>query len=270
MSDLASSTCIAAPNSEKAAAANQLKKELADRLIALIDNAEARVQALQKQAASEFTRRQERLAQFAATRTRVNRIINDRLGVLMSQSQFNDAQFTYSDGVGCTAAAKRNGSTTTVTFPTSAARQKRMEFSFDVFHDSDVENAVVEYRLEILPVFVKFVSYDQLAISIDGPTDSDVVAWVDAKLVGFVETYFHVFFHPEYQKPHLVTDPVMGIPFPKVMAAGIGQVDGRTLHFFTEESCRQFNEDPSYYLNTSFDPTVERVCIEMASHRSES
>jgi hypothetical protein len=79
MSDLASSTCIAAPNSEKAAAADQLKKELADRLIALIDNAEARVRALQKKAASEFTRRQERLAQFATTRTRVNRIINDRL-----------------------------------------------------------------------------------------------------------------------------------------------------------------------------------------------
>ena len=127
MSDLASSTCIAAPNSEKAAAADQLKKELADRHIALIDNADARVRALLKKAASELTRRQERLAQFAATRTRVNRIINDRLGVLMSQSQFNDAQLTHSDGVGCTAGAKCNGSTTTVTFPTSAARQKRMD-----------------------------------------------------------------------------------------------------------------------------------------------
>ena len=270
MSDLASSSCVAAPSSDKAAAADQLRKELADRLVALIDNAEARVRALQNKAASEFKRRQERLAQFAATRTRVKRIINDRLGVLMSQSQFSDAQLTYSDGVGCAAGAKCNGSTTTVTFPTSATRQKRMEFSFDVFHDSDVENAIVEYRFQILPVFVKFVSHDQLAISIDGPTDSDVVAWVDAKLVGFVETYFDVFFHPEYQKPHLVIDPVTGVPFPKTMAAGIGQIDGRTLHFFTEESCQQFNEDPSYYLNTIFDPTVEPVRIEMASHRSES
>ena len=98
MSDLASSSCVAAPSSDIASAADQLKKELADRLVALIDNAEARVRALQNKAASEFTRRQERLAQFAATRTRVNRIINDRLGVLMSQSQFSDAQLTYSDG----------------------------------------------------------------------------------------------------------------------------------------------------------------------------
>lgn len=270
MSDLASSTCIAAPNSEKAAAADQLKKELADRLIALMDNAEARVRALQKKAASEFTRRQERLAQFAATRTRVNRIINDRLGVLMSQSQFNDGQLTYSDGVGCTARANCDRSTTKVTFPTSAARQKRMEFSFDVFHDSDIDYAVVEYRIQILPVFVKFVSHDQLAVSIDSPTDSDVVAWVDAKLVGFVETYFDVFFHPEYQKPHMVIDPVTGVPFPKAMAAGIRQIDGRTLYFFTDESCRQFNEDTSYYLGTRFGSTVEPGCMVPLSHRRES
>jgi hypothetical protein len=257
MSDLASSTSIADPNSDIAAAADQLKKDLADRFIALIDNAEARVRALQKKAASEFTRRQERLAQFAATRTRGNRIINDRLGVLMSQGQFNDAQLTYSDGIGCNAGADRNGSTTTVAFPTSAARQKRMEFSFAVFHDSDVDNAVVEYRLQILPVFVQFVSHDQLAISIDGPTDSDVVAWIDAKLVGFVETYFDVFFHPEYQKPHMVTDPVTGVPFPKAMAAGVHRIEDRTLYFFTDESCRQFNEDPSYYLGIRFGSTVE-------------
>ena len=257
MSDLASSSSVAPPSSDIVAAADKLKNELADRLIALIDNAEARVRALQQKAASEFTRRQERLAQFAATRTRVNRIINDRLRVLVSQSRFNDAQFTYSDGVGCTAGEKCNPSTTTVTFPTSAARQKRMEFSFDVFHDSDVENAIVEYRLQILPVFVKFVSRDQLAISIDGPTDSEVVAWVDAKLVGFVETYFDVFFHPEYQKPHMVIDPVTGVPFPKAMAADVHQIEGRTLYFFTDESCRQFNEAPSYYLGTRFGSTVE-------------
>ncbi|QDT62505.1 hypothetical protein SV7mr_50530 [Stieleria bergensis] len=271
MSDLASSTYVAAaPNSEKAAAADQLKKELADRLIALIDNAEARVRSMQKKAATKFTRRQSRLAQFAATRTRVNRIINDRLGVLMSQSQFNDGQLTHSDGVGCTAGAKCNGSTTTVTFPTSAARQKRMEFSFDVFHDSDVDNAVVEYRLQILPVFVKFVSHDQLAISIDDQTDSDVVAWVDAKLVGFVETYFDVFFHPEYQKSHMVTDPVMGISFPKAMASSIRQTDGRTLYFFTDESCRQFSEDPSYYLGTTLRFNHGIKLHGTVSHRRES
>ena len=83
MSDLASSTCVAAPDSEKAAAAEESKKELADRLIALIDKAEARVRSIQKKAVTEFTRRQARLAQFAATRTRVNRIFNDRPNPLL-------------------------------------------------------------------------------------------------------------------------------------------------------------------------------------------
>jgi len=259
MSDLASSPRVAAQDSETAAAADQSKKELAARLTALIDNAETRVRSIQKKAVTEFARRQERLALFAATRTRINRIINDQLSVLTNQKQFNDARITHSDGVGCAAGAKCNGSTTTVTFPTSAARQKQIEISFDVVHDSDVDNAVVEYRLQILPVFVKFVSHDQLTVSIEGPTDSDVVAWIDAKLVGFAGTYFDVFFHPEYQKPQMVTDPVMGVPFPKAMASSIHQVDGRTLYFLTDESYRQFSEDPSFYLGTTLGSTMDQL-----------
>jgi YHS domain-containing protein len=257
MFDLASSSSVAPPNSDTVAAADKLEKELADRFVTLIDNAEVRIRGLQKKAASEFTRRQERLAQFAATRERGNRIINDRLGVLTAQSQSNDGQFTYSDGVGCTAGAQCNGSLTTVTFPKSSARQKRLEISFDVFHDSDVDHAVVGDRIQILPVFVKFVSHDQLSISFDGPTDSGVVAWVGAKLVGFAETYFDVFFYPEYQKPNMVVDPVTGMPFPNAMAAGVRKIDGKTLYFFTDESCRQFDTTPSYYLGTRSGSIVE-------------
>lgn len=270
MSDLASSTCFAAPNSEKAAVEDESQKELSDRLIALIDNAEARVRSMQKKAVTEFTRRQARLAQFDATQKRLKRIICDRLGVLTTQSIFSDAKMTYGDGIGCTAGTRSSGSTTTITLPISATRHKQMEFSFHVFHDTDVENAIVEYRLQLLPVFVSFVAREQLTIPVAGETDTCVIDWVDARIVGFAETHFDVFFHPEYQKSHLVTNPVLGILFPKSMAADIRKKDGKTIHFFTEESCRLFNENSSYYLGTPFGSTVEPVCMAPASHRNES
>jgi YHS domain-containing protein len=259
---------VVTPGSETAVHPDRSTRELTDSFIALIDNAEDRVRMMQNKAITEFTKREQRIIRFAAIKKRLKRIISDRLGVLTSQSLFSDAQLTYSDGVGCTAGARSNASTTTITLPISASRHKQMEFSFDVFHDTDVENAGVEYRLQIVPVFVKFVAHDQLIVSIDDQSAADSVAWVDAKLVGFVETYFDVLFHPEYQKPHMVTDPVLGIQFPKSMATGIRDLDGKTIHFFTDESCRLFNENSSYYLGTRFGSTDEPGCMAPISQRN--
>ena len=257
MLNLASSTSIASPGSETRVQSSHSTKDLANRFSSLIENAEDRVRLMRKQAVTEFSKHEERIVHFAATQKRLDRIICDRLRVLSSQSNFSDAKLTYDDGIGCTAGTRLSGSTTTMTLPISATRHKEMEFSFHVFHDTDVENAIVEYRLQILPAFVRFVAHDQLTIPIADETDTCVIDWIDEKLIGFLETYFDVFFHPEYQRPHLVTDPVFGIQFPKSMASGIRELDGKTFHFFTEESCRLFDESPSCYIGTPFGSTVQ-------------
>ena len=270
MSDLATNSSTETLKSEQDSEATTSKHELSDQLVNLIDQANSRIRSMRENAVTDFTERRERLALFAETKVQIIKLISNRLGVLMGQSPFSDAELTGGDGIEISVGAESNASTITVTFPVSAERTQQVEFSFDVFHDCQVDNAVVEYRLQILPVFVKFVSHDQLAIPIGGPTDPDVVAWVDAKLVGFVATYFEVFFHPEYQKPHLVIDPVMGFPFPKSMAAGSHQIEGQTLYFLTDESCRQFNETPSYYLGTRIGSTVEPELNGIAFTRCES
>jgi hypothetical protein len=57
-------------------------------------------------------------------------------------------------------------------------------------------------------------------------------------------------------------------PYP--LATAIQEMDGQTIRFFTGESCRQFNDDPSYYLGTRFGSTVEPGCTVSVSPRSES
>ncbi|QEF97373.1 hypothetical protein Mal15_14130 [Stieleria maiorica] len=269
MQNRASSTSIASSGGDTRVQSSHSTTDLAGRFITLIENAEDRLRLMRKKAVTEFSKHEERMIHFAATQKQIKRIIDDRLGVLTSQSIFSDATLTDGDGIGCTAGTRSSGSITTITLPISATRHKAMEFSLRVFHDTDVKTAVVEYRMQVLPVFVRFAARDQLTIPIADETDTCVIDWIDAKLVGFVETYFDVFFHREYQRKHLVTDPVFGIPFPKSMASDIRERHGLTLHFFTEESCRLFDERPSYYLGAPFGSTVDPGCTAPVSLRNE-
>ena len=57
---------------------------------------------------------------------------------------------------------------------------------------------------------------------------------------------------------------------PKSIATAIQDLDGQTIYYFPDESCRQFNEDASYYLGIHLGSTVEPGCMVSVSHRSES
>lgn len=132
--------------------------ELSGRIHLLTEQANARPHSMREKADRNFTGRQERLAQFAETKVKATEIISKRLGILVGECPFDDAHVTCGDGTGCGLEAKCNGSTITVAFPASAKRVKRMDISFAVFHDADVKNAVIEYRLQLLPIFVKFTA----------------------------------------------------------------------------------------------------------------
>ncbi len=73
--------------------------------------------------------------------------------------------------------------------------QKTAEFpastklSFLVSPDMTLENAIVTYDLEILPIYFKFQGHDQVVVPIATVRESKVAAWVDAKLLDFVDVY---------------------------------------------------------------------------------
>jgi hypothetical protein len=56
----------------------------------------------------------------------------------------------------------------------------------------------------------------------------------------------------------------------KSMATAIQDLDGQNIHFIPDESCRQFNEDPSYYLGTRLGSTFEPGCMVSVSNWIES
>jgi YHS domain-containing protein len=116
---------------------------------------------------------------------------------------------------------------------------------------SPIERAVEGLHVKILPIFIKLDSHDELVVPIDEPNDETISAWIDDKLVGFTKTYFEVYFSDEYQKDSLELDPVMNIRFPRALAVAKREYQSRTYHFYTEESYRLFENDPSEYIETA-------------------
>lgn len=223
--------------------------QLVRRVSAEVQAAAARVHDLQTAAAKIFVVREQRLMDFRVVADRIDAILKPRLDAFLRVHVFNDIQQTVSTKRGPRGLGF-HGRTTTLFVPYSDRCPARVELSFHVRHDEAIENAVIEYRLEILPIFVEFHNHDQLVIPIDPLPDQEIAAWIDDKLVEFTRTYFQVYFHSEYQRKNVEMDPVMNIAFPRVFAAGKREYEGRTYHFYTKESFDEFDKQPSRYVAT--------------------
>jgi hypothetical protein len=95
--------------------------------------------------------------------------------------------------------------------------QKTPEFpastklSFVVSPDTALENAIVTYDLEILPIYFKFPGHDQIVTPTASLFDGRIAAWVDAKLLGFVDVYLQLQTHDQYQKSYQDAEPACGM-----------------------------------------------------------
>lgn len=117
-----------------------------------------------------------------------------------------------------------------------------------LFPDAALENGVVAYAVEILPIFFAFERKDQLTVSLDGSADAAVSDWVDEKLLAFVDIYLQLPEAEHYQRDNLVIDPVCGMRINKQFAAASAELGGKTYYFCVEECRRRFTEDSARYL----------------------
>ena len=224
---------------------------LVERLNAEVSAARERVQSLQTRAAEAFAGQEQRFLRFVAVADRIHAILLPRLEAFTKVDVFKDIEQSVSlEGQGLDVRGF-HGRTTTLSVPFSADCPARVQLSFRLGHDGPVENAIMDYRLKILPVFFKFDSHDQLIIPINHPNDDAIAEWIEDKLVGFTQSFFELRFHNAYQKTHMETDPVMNIRFPKVYAAGKKEHQGRTYYFYTDESLEAFEKKPSVYVATA-------------------
>jgi YHS domain-containing protein len=119
-----------------------------------------------------------------------------------------------------------------------------------VSRDGDFENLHVLYDLEIIPVFFAFERRDQLTLPLGTVTEARVAAWVEEKVLHFVDTYLRLENAPRYQEGNVAMDPVCGMRVNKAHAAAHIDYKGETYYFCIPDCQRQFAENPERYLAT--------------------
>lgn len=132
----------------------------------------------------------------------------------------------------------------TARFPAS------VQLVIGIYHDEEVQHLILWYKLEILPIFMKFEPHDQKALLLDDVEDGVVAEWVDDKLVTFVQTYLKLQMVDQYQQENRVTDPVCGVRINAVTAAAKCEYHGRTYYFLSDEHRRKFEASPEQYVST--------------------
>ena len=210
--------------------------------------ASERVHELQTEAAKAFADHEQRFIRFVALAERIQAILRPRIEAFAELDVFKDIGQSVSLELRGPEDRGFHGRTTRISVPPSDACSGKVELSFRVGHDGPIENAIVDFRVEIVPIFIKFKSHDELVVPIDCPDEDAVAAWIDDKLVEFTRTYFEMYFTDQYQTPSFQIDPVMNIRFPRAFAAGKKEYQGRTYYFYTNESMRAFEKAPSEYV----------------------
>jgi YHS domain-containing protein len=228
-------------------AVNQLVQRLSDE----VNVARERLHSLQAEATQVFHGQEERFKRFVALADRIRAIFQPRIAALTEVNVFKDIKKSVRldrqgpEGLGL------HEETTTLVVPYSEESPAKVVLTFRVSHDRAIENAVIEYGLEILPIYIKFDSHAQLLVALDNPSDEAIAAWFDDRLVEFTRTYLAMSFTDQYQTKSLETDPVMNIRFPRAFAAGKKEDHGRTYYFYTKESLQDFEKAPSDYIGAA-------------------
>jgi YHS domain-containing protein len=123
-----------------------------------------------------------------------------------------------------------------------------------ITRDGDARTLIVEYRVQILPVFFPFVDSDNLKFTIEHVDPEQVTSWLDDKLVGFVETYLRLEVEDRYHDENRVIDPVCGMSVNRAEAPARAEYGGKT-YYFCVQACRdRFLADPVQYVSSPSGP----------------
>lgn len=221
--------------------------QLIERLYGELSTAKERVKTLQGAASENFNHLQERFTTFQAAGKRLAEALKPRIAAFTEMFGKSGVQQETGRLLGGPSGKEAGGGFVTFKFPHSKECPATITLRFDVRHDSTIENLIVEYNLEILPIFIAFDKHDELVVPLSAVDDEKIVEWFDGKLVTFARTFLDVHFTSEYQRDNMTQDAVMGVAFPKAFAAGKKEVGGRTFYFYTDESLREFEAHPDKY-----------------------
>jgi YHS domain-containing protein len=149
------------------------------------------------------------------------------------------------------AASEIEGSrhTCSLRLPHSPRFPANVGIQMGVTRDGDARTLIVQYDLEIRPVFFPFDGSDELKFPIAQVDTERVCAWVDDKLVEFVENYLRLEIEPHYQDENQVIDPVCGMTVNRTEAPAVAEYGGKTYWFCVADCRDRFLGDPKRYLH---------------------
>jgi YHS domain-containing protein len=122
------------------------------------------------------------------------------------------------------------------------------QLELGVTRDAEIKTAVLHYQLEILPAFFPIEATDQLAMVLEEVDEEKAAAWVEAKLIQFVDTYLRLETSDQHQEENIVADPVCGMKVNKAFAPAQMEYRGRTYYFCIPECRARFADNPERYL----------------------
>jgi len=114
--------------------------------------------------------------------------------------------------------------------------------------DSQAENALISYRMRIIPIFMKFDREAAVVLPLAEATDEQVRTFVEERVAACAETYLRLKEHPQYQRGVRVTDPVCGMTIRRTAAAASLQHNGDIYSFCSQTCSRRFAEDPARFV----------------------
>lgn len=118
-----------------------------------------------------------------------------------------------------------------------------------VTRDGEIKRVVLQSQMEILPIFFPVEGKDELAMFLDQLDETKAAAWVEAKILHFVDTYLRLETSDQHQQDNIVTDPVCGMRVNKAFAAAQATHGGKTYYFCAPECHARFVENQQHYLN---------------------
>ena len=206
---------------------------LADRIDAEFAAAEQKTKQMQQQQAERYQHRQQRQEKLEQILEAKRDVWRPRLETLANR---------FANRVKVTPRVVRGLRQATFEVDSELAH---VVLKFSVTADQDVENAVFQYDLEILPIFMKFESHSEIALPLDKIDEQVLGQWIDERIMNFVRTYLAMYENSHYLKDSLVEDPVAKVRFPKFAAGAKLQAAGKTVYFVSEATKRQFEQQGS-------------------------
>jgi len=210
-----------------------MSSDLSGRLDAVVKEAHGRVKAFQSEAEDAHRGARERFQEFLPIADRITAMAREKLERLRERLAFEvRPSHTQTDRFYARS----------VTLEVKSELAGMIKLGFRLGHDRDVTRVMLDYQLEIVPVFFRFIPHEHLDMPLEAYDEAAVSRWLDDRIVDFANAYLEMNLTKQYQESMLVSDTVAGITFPKNFAASTLEHGGTTYYFVSGESRQEFEK----------------------------